>query len=429
MRLPFVHSSVASRKSSVVGSPRALACSPKSTQPRASTRRPRPACRAGPADPAPGTRTAPVPPVPAAVGAAPRQLRAAAPIQSRHHARCEDAARHVRRAPRRRPAATSRFPRSELEQGHAGRRPLRARRGGEPERSPGGGFGEYAGDEFSERTLRWERNGNRVILRSPSFAITADTALARLPRGAELELRADHRGVQRRAYGPDSAAVIDVTRLFTTDVPEFAAIRGERDRRRRARIVERALAFPDNIEVEATQTGTPAAGAGRGGAPRRRGGDRGRAQSVRRALEHRASARAADDAAHASTSASASSPCATSTSARPSSARHDASSSRGSASSARIADAQAISAIRRSRSSYYVDPATPEQWKPWIRKAILDWQPAFEAAGFKDGIIAGDAPANDPDWSPEDIRHTMVRWLPSTVENAVGPHVQRSAHG
>src|SRR5207237_8845175 len=72
---------------------------------------------------------------------------------------------------------------------------------------------------------------------------------------------------------------------------------------------------------------------------------------------------------------------------------------------------------------YYVDPNTPDQWKPWIRKAILDWQPAFEAAGFKDGIIAGDVPPEDPDWSPEDIRHTMVRWLPSTTENSVGPHI------
>jgi len=72
---------------------------------------------------------------------------------------------------------------------------------------------------------------------------------------------------------------------------------------------------------------------------------------------------------------------------------------------------------------YYVDPATPDQWKPWIRKAITDWQPAFEAAGFKDAIIAKDPPANDPDWSAEDIRHTVIRWLPSTVENAVGPHV------
>jgi hypothetical protein len=72
---------------------------------------------------------------------------------------------------------------------------------------------------------------------------------------------------------------------------------------------------------------------------------------------------------------------------------------------------------------YYVDPNTPEWLKPWMHKAITDWQPAFEAAGFKDAILAADPPANDPDWSPEDIRHTMVRWLPSTVENSVGPHV------
>ena len=78
---------------------------------------------------------------------------------------------------------------------------------------------------------------------------------------------------------------------------------------------------------------------------------------------------------------------------------------------------------------YYVDPDTPDQWKPWIHKAIEDWQPAFEAAGFKNAIVAADPPPNDPDWSPDDIRHTMVRWLPSTVENSVGPHVHDPRSG
>jgi hypothetical protein len=72
---------------------------------------------------------------------------------------------------------------------------------------------------------------------------------------------------------------------------------------------------------------------------------------------------------------------------------------------------------------YYVDPDTPEFLKPFVRAGIVEWQPAFEAAGFKDGIVAGEVPANDPDWSPEDVRHTMIRWLPSTVENAQGPNV------
>jgi hypothetical protein len=71
---------------------------------------------------------------------------------------------------------------------------------------------------------------------------------------------------------------------------------------------------------------------------------------------------------------------------------------------------------------YYVDPATPAWLKPFVRAGIVEWQSAFEAAGFKAGIVAADAPA-DPDWSPEDVRHTLIRWLPSTVENAVGPNV------
>jgi len=73
---------------------------------------------------------------------------------------------------------------------------------------------------------------------------------------------------------------------------------------------------------------------------------------------------------------------------------------------------------------YYIDPATPAKWIPYVRAGIEEWQPAFEAAGFSKAIIAKDAPtfAEDPDWSPEDVRNTVVRWLPSTVENAVGPH-------
>ena len=80
---------------------------------------------------------------------------------------------------------------------------------------------------------------------------------------------------------------------------------------------------------------------------------------------------------------------------------------------------------------YWVDPATPEWLKPWVRKAIESWQPAFEAAGFRNGIIARDAPsaAEDPDWSAEDARYGVIRWLPSTIENAVGPHVHDPRSG
>ena len=77
---------------------------------------------------------------------------------------------------------------------------------------------------------------------------------------------------------------------------------------------------------------------------------------------------------------------------------------------------------------YYIDPATPAKWIPWFKKAIEDWQPAFEAAGFSNAIIAREAP-DDPDWSPEDARYSVVRWLPSTTENASGPHVHDPRSG
>jgi hypothetical protein len=71
--------------------------------------------------------------------------------------------------------------------------------------------------------------------------------------------------------------------------------------------------------------------------------------------------------------------------------------------------------------TYYVDPATPSYLKPFIRAGIEEWQAAFEAAGFAKGIVAGEAPANDPDFSGEDASVTMVRWLPSPTANAQGP--------
>jgi hypothetical protein len=73
--------------------------------------------------------------------------------------------------------------------------------------------------------------------------------------------------------------------------------------------------------------------------------------------------------------------------------------------------------------TYYIDPATPTKWISYIKRGIEDWQPAFEAAGFKNAIVSADPPKDDPDWSPEDARYSVVRWLPSTIENASGPHI------
>ncbi len=74
---------------------------------------------------------------------------------------------------------------------------------------------------------------------------------------------------------------------------------------------------------------------------------------------------------------------------------------------------------------YYIDAATPMKWREWLKKGIEDWQPAFEAAGFRNAIVAKMAPTleEDPDFSPEDVRYSVIRWMPSTTENAQGPHI------
>ncbi|MDO1512137.1 zinc-dependent metalloprotease [Maribacter confluentis] len=80
---------------------------------------------------------------------------------------------------------------------------------------------------------------------------------------------------------------------------------------------------------------------------------------------------------------------------------------------------------------YYVDRATPKKWVPYIKQGIEDWQVAFEAAGFKNAIIAKEPPTveEDPEWSPEDVRYSVVRYLASPIPNANGPHVSDPRSG
>ena len=74
---------------------------------------------------------------------------------------------------------------------------------------------------------------------------------------------------------------------------------------------------------------------------------------------------------------------------------------------------------------YYLDPATPKKWRPYFKKGIEDWNIAFEKAGFKNAIIAKDPPSKeeDPNFSPEDIRYSTVRYVASKTRNATGPSV------
>ena len=281
------------------------------------------------------------------------------------------------------------------------------------------------GQAVGNRVVKWERRNNRVFLRSISYDIVADhkTPIAQAVEAANNDAILMAFNVE--AVGKDDAPVIDVTRLFTTEVPEFSGRSRVRSRQfdGARSFIERAVSFPENIEVEATHTYStgvelqgpqpvpnPAAAARPGSAsvvmhysmvklpenpmmPRLfdervgyftvqqydYGRDEHRAQRRRYIARWRLEKK--DPAAALS---------------------------------------EPVKPI-----VYYVDPATPAKWVPFIKRGIESWQPAFEEAGFKNAILAKDAPTKeqDPDWSPEDARYSVIRWLPSTTENASGPHV------
>lgn len=73
---------------------------------------------------------------------------------------------------------------------------------------------------------------------------------------------------------------------------------------------------------------------------------------------------------------------------------------------------------------YYIDPATPKKWVPYLIKGVEDWQKAFEKAGFKNAIQARTAPRGEESvWSLEDSRHSAIVYKPSSFANAAGPIV------
>ena len=80
---------------------------------------------------------------------------------------------------------------------------------------------------------------------------------------------------------------------------------------------------------------------------------------------------------------------------------------------------------------YYLDPATPMKWRPYFKKGVEDWAAVFEKAGFKNAIIAKDPPSKeeDPQFSPEDIRYSTIRYVATTTRNATGPSVSDPRSG
>ena len=285
----------------------------------------------------------------------------------------------------------------------------------------------YGGDEVADQVVRWELHGNRVNLRDVNYSVTADPkepiALAVKAANNDTILMT----FPVAAFSKDGAPVIEVTRLFTTDIPEFSirrrlnATAGDASRS----YVERISPYPENIEAEATLTYTRTAGAGGGGTPQGGPGGAGMRPGSASVVVHYSMVKLPE---------------------KPMMPRYfdervgyfSTSTLDYSREEHRVARDRFIARWRLEKKDptanisdpvkpivYYIDAATPLQWREWLKKGVESWQPAFEAAGFRNAIIAKMAPTpeEDPNFSPEDSRYSVIRWMPSTTENAQGPHI------
>ncbi len=290
----------------------------------------------------------------------------------------------------------------------------------------------YGGQAISNRVYRWERRDNRVYLRSVSFEAMADPGTPEYRAVQDANVNPIIAVFNVESFGPDSSMVIDVSRLFTQPPPELSPggrIPGNVDATRSW--IDAAVPFPDNVNVSATLTFAQQGGGGAGRGAAAPAGGRGGATnnnpsntvvmswSFHKLPDTPMQPRLCDDRV----------------------GYFQETYTDYTETGDRVRERCFITRYRLEKKDpsaalsepvkqivYYIDPATPKRWVPWLKKAIEDWQPAFEAAGFKNAIVAKDAPT-DPDWSPEDARYSVVRWLPSTTENASGPNVHDPRSG
>ena len=285
---------------------------------------------------------------------------------------------------------------------------------------PGGISGTtLAGD----RTIRWERRDNRVLLRGVEYRNVVTDTTNPVARAVEIvTYQPIIAAFNVEAFGRDSAPVIEVSRLFTGGTPDLIQTLGPRGIPDPSRsFVESVAAYPGNVEIEASQTfasqpavPTPQTNplAGLFGAPPQ-GTELYHYSMVRlpdapmmpRLYDERVgffNTRRADFG----------------TSEQRVARRTFVNRWRLECSDRREGDL----CYPKKPITYYIDPATPTWLVEWTRRGIEEWQPAFEAAGFKQAIVARTVPRDSVGiLRGENANVSMVRWLPSATENAVGP--------
>jgi hypothetical protein len=280
-----------------------------------------------------------------------------------------------------------------------------------------------AGFSAQEQILTWTRRGDRVLLRKHSYAAVADEESPIALSVAANNLEPIVASFPIAAHSEDGGGiVVDVTDFFRGDTPAISGLNPQRRRDYGVRrldpersFINSARAYPMNVEVRHTETfeaATPPSNAHIGAItlemnqslvllPRvpmrpRYADDRVGYFSIRRINFSVVDQKAPEQRFIRRWRLEPSDPAA-------------------------YARGELVTPIKPI--VYYLDPATPLEYRSCVRQGIVDWQPAFESAGFLDAILAMDppSPAEDPEWNPEDVRYSVVRWAASLTRNAQGP--------
>jgi hypothetical protein len=287
----------------------------------------------------------------------------------------------------------------------------------------------YGGQALGDEVIRWERRDNRILLRMQDYSIISSESTNPITSAVQ---NANYAPIVKafnvESWGPDSTAVIDVTSLFLAPPAEMSpttAYRGTIDASRS--FLAGVAVYPENIKVtsDITVNTPPSTGAGApaGGRSLPPSATLQMAWSIVRLPAQPMMPRLFDSrVGYFSTR--------TVDFGRPvqkSEPRTFITRYRLECSDQKVGNL----CVPKHPIIYYIDPATPTWLVPWVIKGVESWQVAFEAAGFSKGIVAKMAPtkAEDPDWSVEDARNSVIDWLPSTTENAVGPHVHDPRSG
>lgn len=292
----------------------------------------------------------------------------------------------------------------------------------------------YGGQEVQERVIRLEKREDKILLRGVDYQ-------SRTAAGGDMEKSVELSSVEPilqvfniAAYNDkaDNAAVIDVTSFLTSDPSEFSPKRtlGAARIDTNRTFIEKVKSLPQNVEIDILSTytaapPTPPASGPPFPFPRREGPSRDTSTDAITAIVHHSivllpeqpmKPRLADDRIGYFLTGF-----------------YEFGSKEN-----RVKRVSYINRWRLEKKDptaavsepvkpivYYLGPEIPAQWRSFVKKGVEDWQPAFEKAGFKNAIICKDPPTKeeDPEWDPDDVRYSVIRWFPSATENAYGPSI------